>query len=220
MPPPKVTLTVDKTDIVWGQRVKLRGTVEPRPEQGERPIIKIGTMIPGVEYSEGGFDVRVKPDGTFAAKHRPDSNLQYTAGYPTTGSSGGGVYSEPVMVYTDYGPQIEWRRLRGGVVEAGMLVRAPAGSGLDYLGGRIAYFYGFRRGSRVARLAARTRVFYTDPYSSAGRAAAYVKRKVRGGRRIQYMFACVALRHVRLWGRPDDPIRRQCGRRVVRLPAG
>jgi hypothetical protein len=220
-PPPErrettITLEVDKTDVASGDRVVFSGRVDPVPENARDELVEIGSEIPGVRYSdESAGQARLEPDGTFRITYRPRINRRYAA-IVYVGSRS--VVSPPVVVYADYIPRVRWRRLPGSRFEALMLLSVTA-EVIDSFSGHLLSFYGFRSmRSRTARRLARTRMVYTGNYSTS-RAAAYVKRRVRGLRRIRYVFACVHEKRPDKFGRPDDPIQRQCGRRIMRAPA-
>ncbi|HEX8207278.1 MAG TPA: hypothetical protein VF587_14550 [Solirubrobacteraceae bacterium] len=221
-PPPEperrpltITLAIDKTDVWSGHAVVLSGRVDPVPEHPEKALVQISSFVPGVEYSDSSAgQARLEPDGTYRVVHHPRSNLDYQA---VVYSDGEDATSAPVRVYADYLPRVAWRKLKGSRIEAAMILSVTA-EVIDYFSGHLLSFYGLRsRRSRTARRIARTRMVYTNNYSS-GRAAAYIKRRVRGARRIRYVFACVHERRPDVFGRPDDPIQRQCGRRRIRAP--
>jgi hypothetical protein len=214
--PRTVTLTVDRTDILYGQRVRLSGRIDPPPDPSKTDV-SFSTLIPGQRYSDSTTGpAKLAADGTFTYVDRPRTNLRYAVYVNEEDEDI--YYSPPVRVYVESTPRVFWRRRPGGVIEAVMRMRPMAGDGLDYLDRRTAHFYGLRRPtSRVARHVLKGRVFYPRDDSTA-RPHAYAKRKVRHARRIRLMLACVPEPHADSWGRADSPFRLQCGRRLMRLP--
>ncbi len=217
VPPPTktVTLSANHVDVFYGERVTFTGRVDPPPGRDEDQTVTIGSIVPGIPYSDRpvGSPAKVAADGTFSVRYKPESNRRYTAVY-RQGSKN--VFSAPLVVYTDLLLKVYWRRLRGSRIEMAML--GPPALIVDYWNHDTVHFYGFRRGQRRARRIARTRIYYTDEESSEGRVAAYAKRRVHRAKRIQYVFACRHERRPDIWGRPDDPVSKRCGRRYLLLP--
>ena len=213
-PPPKptVTLAVDHEDVRYKKPIKLTGRIDPPPGPDKKVYISISTEVPGVEHSDSSAGaVKLNRDGTFESTWRPEHNARYTAvvhiedHQPT-------LYSNPVTVYVDYDARTYWRPRKGGMIEALMLIRTPAGASLDYLAGRWAYFYGLRsRRDKAARRLFRARIYYTRDDSN-GHPAAYAKRRVSKPSGVKYMFSCVPNKKPVMWGRPDDPFQTRCGR--------
>ena len=221
-PKPKVTLRVGRTDVRYGNHVTFRGRIAPPPAPGATARFELNSVVPGIEYSDdfaGEGDVR--PDGTFKLKRRLEHNARYTALVTVRPKDGVSrdYESNPVTVYVDYDIRTFWRRVAGGVIEAAMRIRTPAGAGLDYLGGRRAYFYGLRTKSDTsARRLFRARIYYTRDDSN-GHAAAYAKRSKPKAGWVKFAFWCVPAEHPLMWGRPHDPFQTRCGRKRLRLPA-
>jgi hypothetical protein len=89
---------------------------------------------------------------------------------------------------------------------------------IDSYTGKKVVFYGYRhKRAHAARRLFATRIFYTSD-SSSGRPAAYALRRVKRARRIHYVFACLPETRPNSFGRPDDPLVRQCGRARVSWP--
>jgi hypothetical protein len=205
-PPPTqytLTLAVDKPDVLSGQQVVLSGSLQPPPANSQRVRI---------HYARGGeLRARVAPDGSFSVTHKPRTNMTYVAtvdvGRPEPITSG------RVAVFADYVPRIYWRHRARGRVEAVMILSVSEHVRGDLRGDPV-HFYGYRsRRSPVARRLFTARMFYYKRHATA-----YALRRVRGARRINYMFACLPERRPDNWGRPDDPVQTQCGRARLRLP--
>jgi hypothetical protein len=219
-PASTITLTANKTDVTFRQRVILRGKIDPAPGDRHAYVEIAAQTIPEEQYDDPvHFGAKLSADGTFAVSYRPSTNKRFTATVRYQSPDAEST-SAPVTVFADYGLRTYWRRVRGGLLELAMLIRAPSGTGygMNTFPGRTAWFYGFHRGDRFARRLVGLRMFSTDPESSNGRAGAYAKRRLRAARGIQFMFACVPEPRPDVWGRPTDPIQRRCGHRRLRLP--
>jgi hypothetical protein len=224
-PPPKpkttVTLTANRDYVRYRKPFTLRGKMDPPPAQGEEARAYIGSEVPGVQYhDQGEGQVDVAPDGTFELVLRPEHNRRYSARVTvkTATTCCADYSSNAVTVYVDWDARTYWRRRPGGVLEALMIIRAKAESGLDYLSGEWAYFYGARKVSdRSIRRLFRARVYYTND-SSQAHPAAYARRRVRRPGRVKYMLSCVPHRPV-MWGHPEDPLHTSCGKPKIAFPA-
>ena len=215
--PLRVTIRVDRQDVFRAQRVRISGRVEPPPAGSEQVFVEVESDLPGLATSQETVGrPRVAADGTFRIDHRPDRNTRYFA-RATNGATEARGTSEPVMVYADYRVRTLWRPRKGGRLEAVLLLSNTPGSG--FLVGKPAYFYAFRRRTdRFARRVLSTRVRSTNRGSDGGRSVAYSLKRVRSAGRIRFLFGCVRERRPDIFGRPDDPIQRQCGRTRLRLP--
>jgi len=210
---PVVTLSADRTDVLSRDRVRLSGRITPVPEEPEKQLVQISSVTPGIEYSDqGDASSYLRADGTFEATVRPSLNRRYGAVVYV----GGAAYpSNSVDVFADYGFRVGWRRRPGRRLEvaAEMTLRALEA---DYLSGRKLWFYTVRRGtSRHAHRLVSAPIFYTGD-SSLDRPVAYKRIRLRAPRRFRLMLVCLA-RPLRFFGRPGDPIKRQCGNRRIRL---
>jgi hypothetical protein len=211
---PVVTLTADRTDVLSRQAVRLSGRIAPPPEEPEKQPVQISGLTPGIEDSEKGeASVRLRADGTFAATVRPSMNQRYRAAVLVGNAS---YVSNAVDVFADYGFEVGWRRRSGRRLEVVALMTLRALEA-DYLSGRRLWFYTVRRRtSRNAHRLVSAPMFYTGD-SSLDRPAAYKLFRPKRSRRFRYMLVCLA-RPLRFFGRPGDPIKRQCGNRRIRLP--
>jgi hypothetical protein len=196
--------------VLSGQQVVLSGSIQPPPE---RSISVRVYYARGNKVEEDGRigGARVGPDGTFRVLHKPRTNVTYWATADPSGTAP--VSSGRVPVFADYVPRIYWRHRARSRIEAVMILSVSQNVRGDLKGDPV-YFYGYRsRRSRTARRVLSARMFYYKRHASA-----YVLRRVRGARRINYMFACLPERRPDDFGRPDDPLQTQCGRSRLVLP--
>ncbi len=209
-----LTLAADRHDVISPKgAVVLSGRLDPPPgDFEERDPIEIVSEVPGVQDStEGVGTAYPRPDGTFSLTVRPATNTRYRAFLATNRD----VVSADVLVYADYGIRVAWRRRSRSRIEAAAILTIRALEA-DYLDTRRIWFYGLRRGARSARRLFAAKVFYTADGSGAHPAAYAVKRVARP-RRVHRVLACMTNPPF-VFGRPDDPVKRQCGRRRLVLP--
>lgn len=209
-----LTLAADRHDVISPKgAVTLSGRLDPPPgDFEEREAIDVVGEVPGVQDSaESVGTAYPRPDGTFSLTVHPSTNTRYRAVLAANRD----VASADVLVYADYGIRVAWRRRSRSRIEAAAVLTIRALEA-DYLDTRRIWFYGLRRGRRSARRLFAAKVFYTTDGSGA-HPAAYALKRVRRPRRIHRVLACLT-KPPFVFGRPDDPIKKQCGRRRLVLP--
>lgn len=143
---PAVSLVAGRTDLVRGERTRLRGAVTGIARPGGREVRLQVDVHPFDDRWVTAETLRASADGTFGAYASPSRNLRVRA-------VSGELASAPVTLYADFRASL--RPLRGGTARPALRLEVRAGRGASIRNRRVVFYFARRGQTQLRRVAAR-----------------------------------------------------------------